>query len=153
MDTLGVWVYRWGLSVKGCVPTLHPFSSEAAQAREGELREQLAAAQRDSHGLAKASRAVESSSSALEARLTRATEDAERCRAQLQSERAEAADREKDLKGRCEALSIQLKRAERQRGELLTAFKKQMRLIDVLKRQRIHVSVGGHASWLEVKQS
>lgn len=113
--------------------------SDAAQAREGELRAQLAVALRESQGVAKASRAAEAASSSLDARLARATEEAERARAQLQAERAEAAERERDLRAKCETLGAQAKRAERQRGELLAAFKKQLRLIDVLKRQRIHV--------------
>ena len=120
-------------SVRGC--------SEASLAREGELRAQLTAAQRDSQGVAKASRAAESTSAALDARLARATEEAERSRTLLHTERAEAADKEKELRGRIESLGAQLKRAERQRGELLAAFKKQMKLIDILKRQRIHVCV------------
>ena len=94
---------------------------------------------RESQGVAKASRAAEAASSSLDARLARATEEAERARAQLQAERAEAAERERDLRAKCETLGAQAKRAERQRGELLAAFKKQLRLIDVLKRQRIHV--------------
>ncbi len=36
-------------------------------------------------------------------------------------------------------LTTENKRLERQRGELLVAFKKQLRLIDVLKRQRVHL--------------
>ncbi len=36
-------------------------------------------------------------------------------------------------------LTSENKRLERQRGELLVAFKKQLRLIDVLKRQRVHL--------------
>ena len=113
--------------------------SDAAQAREGELRAQLAVALRESQGVAKASRAAEAASTSLDARLARATEEAERARAQLQAERAEAAERERELRAKCETLGAQAKRAERQRGELLAAFKKQLRLIDVLKRQRIHV--------------
>lgn len=39
-------------------------------------------------------------------------------------------------------LTGELRRLERQKSELLTAFKKQQRLIDVLKRQKIHISTG-----------
>lgn len=144
----GAWRWRRELSCRAStsdaslLPVRPPLTSEAADAREGDLRAQLAAAKRESQDVVKASRAAEASSSALDTRLARATEEAERARAQLQAERADAAEREKDLRSKCEALGVQLKRAERQRSELLVAFKKQLRLIDVLKRQRIHVRVG-----------
>ena len=38
-----------------------------------------------------------------------------------------------------EKLAGERRRLERQRNELLTAFKKQMKLIDILKRQKMHI--------------
>jgi hypothetical protein len=113
--------------------------------RESELRAQLAAAHRDVQNVQKATKSAESGTSAMDVRLSRATEEMERIRNQMQSERSERVACEQDLKSKNEALTSQVKRIERQRSELLLAFKKQMKLIDVLKRQRIHVSCEAEA--------
>jgi hypothetical protein len=41
----------------------------------------------------------------------------------------------------------QLRKVERQKMDLLSAFKKQLRLINILKRQKVHVRVGSCLVW------
>lgn len=73
-------------------------------------------------------------------RLNRALEELEKVKAQLQDERR-AHDQEMITKSEFEAVVKENKKLEKHKSELLVAFKKQMKLIDLLKRQRIHMEV------------
>jgi len=42
-----------------------------------------------------------------------------------------------DYRSKCDDLENKLKLAERQRADLMSAFRKQMKLIDLLKRQKV----------------
>eukprot|EP00201_Polytomella_parva_P007213 CAMPEP_0175085646 /NCGR_PEP_ID=MMETSP0052_2-20121109/28785_1 /TAXON_ID=51329 ORGANISM="Polytomella parva, Strain SAG 63-3" /NCGR_SAMPLE_ID=MMETSP0052_2 /ASSEMBLY_ACC=CAM_ASM_000194 /LENGTH=393 /DNA_ID=CAMNT_0016357693 /DNA_START=44 /DNA_END=1226 /DNA_ORIENTATION=- len=72
-------------------------------------------------------------------RLTRALEELEKYRTLLAE--AKSQDREGKDSARAEVSKLQteIKKLERQRTELLAAFRKQMRLIELLRRQRVHL--------------
>jgi hypothetical protein len=115
-------------------------TAAASEGREAELKAQLAALQRDVAASARAARSVETSSSALDVRLARALEENERLKAEVAGHKAAAAETERSHRAALGGLQQQVKRLERVREELLSGFKKQLKLIDILKRQRIHVS-------------
>ena len=114
-------------------------AAAGAEERENSARVQLAAMQRDVATTARAAKGAETSSSTLEMRLARALEENERMKGELSAQRAAAADAERAHRAAISAAQLQVKRAERAKEEILGGFKKQLKLIDVLKRQRIHV--------------
>ena len=72
-------------------------------------------------------------------RLNRALEEVERYKHQLEQAREGQRGAATGLKGENDRLRQEVKRLERQKTELVAAFKKQMKLIDVLKKQKVHM--------------
>jgi predicted nucleic acid-binding Zn-ribbon protein len=124
-------------------------AATASEGREAELRAQLAALQKDIAASSKAAKSHESASSSLDVRLSRALEENERLKAELSNQRATFAEQEKNYKGTVATLQANVKRLERQKEELLSGFKKQLKLIDVLKRQRIHMEAARMLAFTE----
>jgi len=116
------------------------FYSALAETREQELRQQIITLQKEATTSSKVAKQAESSSSAMDARLVRAQEEIERLKSQLVTERNQFIENQQQSKREIELLQTALKKLERQKTELLVTFKKQIKLIDILKRQRIHVS-------------
>jgi hypothetical protein len=52
-------------------------------------------------------------------------------------------------KSKCEALEARIKVLEKQRAELIDGFRKQMKLIDILKRQKVHIEAARLLSFTE----
>ena len=74
-----------------------------------------------------------------DAKLNRALEELEKLRLQLRSEKAQESGKNNKMRFDMEKLVDTNRSLEKQRNELLQAFKKQMKLIDVLKRQKLHI--------------
>jgi len=77
--------------------------------------------------------------SALEVRLRRAQEDADNAKDELRRTRDSRGGSSGSSRGQVEALEASNKVLATQRRGLLTAFKKQLKLIDILKRQKLHI--------------
>ena len=80
-----------------------------------------------------------SKKSSSDIRLNRALEEAAKLRGQLQAAEREKKDALEGGKKSVDELTVKIKFLEKQRNELLHGFKKQMELIDVLKRQKLHL--------------
>ena len=77
--------------------------------------------------------------SSKEAKLNRALEEVEKLKLQLRESKMDETSKNEQIRRDLDRMSEDNKKLERQRNELLQAFKKQMKLIDVLKRQKMHI--------------
>ena len=75
----------------------------------------------------------------LELRLNRALEEIEKYKVQLQKSQSSTKDSNDQEKRRYEQTQTENKRLQRQKTELIQAFKKQLKLIDILKKQKMHL--------------
>lgn len=74
-----------------------------------------------------------------EAKLNRLVEENEKLKMQLREAKVSEQGKNQNTRKDLEKLVEDNRKLERQRNELLQAFKKQMKLIDVLKRQKMHI--------------
>ncbi len=130
-------------------PLLSNSCSTTAETREAELRATLSVLQKESTTASKAARSAETSSSTLDARLVRAQEEVDRLKQALQSEKTAAAELAASHRREVDTLQSSLRRAEKQRLEVLAAFRKALKLVDVLKRQKIHMEAARMLNFTE----
>ena len=113
--------------------------SDDAKVKADALETQLSATQKELDQLKRAQKKQESSQSATEVRLNRALEEIEKLKSQLHKAKTEGKESSAGEKKKVDQLLAENKRLEKQKSELLTGFKKQLKLIEVLKRQRMHI--------------
>lgn len=87
----------------------------------------------------KATKKAAAGGSNNQVRYNRVVEENERLRQKIKDLESTIKDEGESQKVQMEKLAGERRRLERQRNELLTAFKKQMKLIDILKRQKMHI--------------
>jgi hypothetical protein len=115
---------------------------------EGQER-QMSSLLKEKDGALKQQRQIESDVSSKDLRLNRALEEVEKYKTMLKEAKAE--QREVIDAGRRanEQLSADNKKLTKQKNELLVAFKKQLKLIDILKRQKMHMEAAKLLSFTE----
>ncbi|XP_058238308.1 testis-expressed protein 9 isoform X2 [Hemibagrus wyckioides] len=113
------------------------------------LRSQVTALQKEVEGMKRAQKQASSSHNATEVRLNRALEEAERSKAELNKLKQSSRDLANQEQQKIESLQAENKKLEKQKAELLTGFKKQLKLIDILKRQKMHYEAARMMSFTE----
>ncbi|XP_074863475.1 testis-expressed protein 9 isoform X2 [Carettochelys insculpta] len=123
-------------------------SEEANRKSEG-LQQQLTAMEKELDNLKRVQKQASSYQSATEVRLNRALEEAEKYKMELNKLKQSNKDIVNQEHKKLEELKIANRRLEKQKGDLMAGFKKQLKLIDILKRQKMHIEAAKMLSFTE----
>ncbi|XP_010115626.1 PREDICTED: testis-expressed sequence 9 protein, partial [Chlamydotis macqueenii] len=123
-------------------------SQEANKKSEG-LQQEVVALEKELESLKCIQKQAARSQSATEVRLNRALEDAERCKVELNKLKQSNKDVANEEFKTIEELKTENKKLQKQKGELMAGFKKQLKLIDILKRQKMHIEAAKMLSFTE----
>ncbi|XP_010180699.1 PREDICTED: testis-expressed sequence 9 protein, partial [Mesitornis unicolor] len=123
-------------------------SQEANKRREG-LQQEVTALEKELENLKRVHKQATASHSATEVRLNRALEGAERYKAELNKLKQRNKDVANQELRRIEELKTENRKLQKQKAELITGFKKQLQLIDILKKQKMHIEAAKMLSFTE----
>ncbi|ELK29120.1 Testis-expressed sequence 9 protein [Myotis davidii] len=115
------------------------------------LQQQLSSIERELENKRRLQKQAAATQSATEVRLNRALEEAEKYKSELSKLRQNNKDIASEEHKKIEALKSENKKLEKQKGELMIGFKKQLKLIDVLKRQKMHIEAAKMLSFTEAE--
>ncbi|XP_047622237.1 testis-expressed protein 9 isoform X2 [Phacochoerus africanus] len=121
---------------------------EANQKCDG-LQQQLSSVERELENKRRLQKQAATSQSAMEVRLNRALEEAEKYKLELSKLKQNNKDIANEEHKKIEVLKSENKKLEKQKGELMIGFKKQLKLVDVLKRQKMHIEAARMLSFTE----
>ncbi|XP_074150703.1 testis-expressed protein 9 isoform X3 [Sminthopsis crassicaudata] len=123
--------------------------SEEANKKCDGFQQQLTAVEKELDNRKKLQKQASSSQSAIEVRLNRALEDVEKYKLELNKIKQNNKDLANEEYKKIEELKTENRKLEKQKGELMTGFKKQLKLIDILKRQKMHIEAAKMLSFTE----
>ncbi|XP_060138347.1 testis-expressed protein 9 isoform X2 [Zootoca vivipara] len=123
-------------------------SEEANRKSEG-LQQKSSALEKELENVKRAQKQASASQSTMEVRFNRALEEAEKYKMELNKLKQSNKDLVNQEHKKLEELKIENKRLEKQKRELMTGFKKQLKLIDILKRQKMHIESAKMLSFTE----
>ncbi|XP_033023493.1 testis-expressed protein 9 [Lacerta agilis] len=123
-------------------------SEEANRKSEG-LQQKSSALEKQLENLKRAQKQASASQSTMEVRFNRALEEAEKYKMEVNKLKESKKDLVNQEQTKLEELKIEIRRLEKQKGDLMAGFKKQLRLIDILKRQKMHIEAARMLSFTE----
>jgi chromosome segregation ATPase len=103
------------------------------------LAQEVTSLRKDVQTAERIAKQSETIAKAKETHLKRALETIARLKTQVNEFQGQTQDSSQGERGKIEAAEARVKLLERQRADLIAAFKKQMKLVDVLKRQKVHI--------------
>ena len=126
-------------------------NSAEQQKRADALHRELGLARKDGDESAQREKSAGAEQRSKDVRLNRALEELERTKAQLQALRDDRHGAGQGARAESTRLAAENSRLRKRQSELLLAFKKQAKLIDVLKRQKLHAEAATLLGFTEVE--
>ncbi|XP_056428358.1 testis-expressed protein 9 isoform X1 [Hyla sarda] len=122
---------------------------EEANKKSDGLQHQLSALEKELENVKRIQKQSASNQSATEVRLNRAMEEADKYKMELNKLKQSNKDIANQERKKIEELKLENKKLEKQKAELMAGFKKQLKLIDILKRQKMHIESAKMLSFTE----
>ncbi|XP_067446235.1 testis-expressed protein 9 isoform X1 [Thunnus thynnus] len=123
-------------------------AEESARKCDG-LQVQVSGLHKEIENLNRSNKQAAAANSTVEVRLTRAQEEVERLKTQLNKMKQMNKDKLNEEHQSKENLLAENKVLKKQKAELIVGFKKQLKLIDILKRQKMHFEAAKLLSFTE----
>ncbi|XP_077569648.1 testis-expressed protein 9 [Stigmatopora nigra] len=124
-------------------------SESEAAVKCDSLQLQMSALQKEMEKLNKSSKQGVATHNTVELRLTRALDEVERLKSELHQTKQIHKEKNSEEQQTQETLQTENKMLKKQKGELIVGLKKQLKLIDVLKRQKMHLEAAKLLSFTE----
>ncbi|CAD5115822.1 DgyrCDS4762 [Dimorphilus gyrociliatus] len=122
---------------------------EESSATSERLNQELSSLKSEYDQLTRSQKKMNSEQGAVEIRLRRALEEVEKYKSEINRAKSARKESTEADKRRMNELTAENRKLEKQKNELMIGFKKQMKLIDILKRQKMHLEAARMLAFTE----